>query len=103
VVPLDGGDRSQLTHRADIVLTEVSIAEPRRHLCKWLDGKLVGTLSVTDLSNGRVIFTKTATVETSRRAHFSSRTEVTELLLASAVADWMAAFRSAGVLNKPRR
>jgi hypothetical protein len=102
VIPVDGTDRSPLTHRADLVISELAIATPRRHLCKWLDGTLVGTFSVTDLSNGRVIFTKTAAIQVSRRAHFSSETEVADLLVGGAVEQWMTAFLQQGVL-KPRR
>ena len=102
VVPPDGTDRTSLTHRAEVVLTEVSVAEPRRHLCKWLDGTLVGTFSITDLSNGRVVFTKTVATEASERAHFSSRAEITDTMLGEAVAEWVTAFRDAGVF-RPRR
>ncbi|MEO8700748.1 MAG: hypothetical protein ABI867_11925 [Kofleriaceae bacterium] len=102
VIPLGGNDRSALTHRADITLTELSIEEPRRHLCRWLDGKLVGTFAVTELATGQVVFTKTVTIEASRRAHFSSRTEISQLLIDRAVADWMTAFRASGGI-KPRR
>jgi hypothetical protein len=101
VAPLDGTDRSTLTHRADITISELTIARPRRYLCTFLDGTLVGTLAVTDLSNGRVIFTKTVSVTASRRAHFSSQAEVSQLLVDRAVDEWMIAFRQAGVL-KPR-
>jgi hypothetical protein len=100
VIPLDGTDRAQLTHRADLTVSELAIEEPRRHLCKWLDGKFVGTLAVTELATGRVVFTKTVTIEASRRAHFSSRTEIAQLLVDRAVADWMTAFRSSGALKR---
>jgi len=102
VLPLDTTDRSPPTHRAEIIVTDLSIAEPRRGLCKWYDGTLSGTFAITDLSNGRVVWSKQITVEASRRAHFSSHAEVTNLLLDQAVSRWTAAFRAAGVL-RPRR
>ncbi len=102
VQPLEGSDRSALTHRAELVITQLTIEEPRRHLCKFLDGTLVGTFSVIDLSNGHVIFTKTVTITESKRARFTTRGEVTDDLVAGAVTDWMTAFRASGTL-KPRR
>jgi len=102
VLPLEGADRSALTHRAELAITQLSIDEPRRHLCKFLDGTLVGTFSVTDLATGRVVFTKTVTVSASRRARFSTQAKLTDLLVDAAVGEWMTAFRAAGVL-KPRR
>jgi hypothetical protein len=105
VVPSDGSDRSALTHRADLAIAELTIDTPRRHLCKFLDGTLVGTFSITELATGRVVFTKTVTVTASRRAAFSSQSKVTDLLLAGAVDQWMEAFRAAGVEARlrPRR
>lgn len=102
VIPIDGVDRAPPTHRAELVISELSIAEPRRMLCKWYDGTLVGTFSITDLSSGRVAWSKQITTTVSRRVHFSSRKDVIEELLDQAVASWMTAFRAAGVL-KPRR
>jgi hypothetical protein len=102
VIPIDGVDRAPPTHRAELVINELSIAEPRRMLCKWYDGTLVGTFSITDLSNGRVVWSKQITTTASHRVHFSSRKDVTEELVDKAVADWMTAFRAAGVL-KPKR
>jgi hypothetical protein len=98
---IDGTDRSALTHRAEIAISELTIARPRRLLCTYLDGQLVATFSVTELATGRVIFTKTVTVTASRREHFSSTAEVTDLLVSQAVEQWMTAFRQQGVL-KPR-
>jgi hypothetical protein len=102
VVPEGGTDRAPLTHRADITLGDFHIENPRRGLCTWLDGFFAATFSVTELSTGRVIFTKTVALTVSRRAHFSSHAEVTDLLLDGALAQWMGAFREQGVL-KPRR
>jgi hypothetical protein len=99
VIPPGGTDRSALTHRADLTLTELSIEEPRRHLCTWLDGKLVGTLAITELATGRVVFTKTVTIEASRRKHFTTRTQVAQLLVEGAVAQWITAFRSSSALR----
>ena len=46
-------------------------------------------------ATGRVVFTKTVTATARRRAHFSSRAEITDLLVGQAVGDWMAALREA--------
>jgi hypothetical protein len=102
VIPIDGVDRSPPTHRAELTVNELTIAEPRRALCKWYDGTLVATFSITDLSNGRVVWTKTVTSRASERVHFSSRSDVIDQMVERAVADWMTAFRAAGVL-KPKR
>jgi hypothetical protein len=103
VIPIDGVDRSPPTHRAELAISELTIAEPRRALCKWYDGTLVGTFSITDLSNGRVVWTKTVTTRASERVHFSTRSEVIDQMVDRAVADWMTAFRAAGVLKPKRR
>ncbi len=102
VLPLDTSDRSPPTHRAELVVTELSITEPRRGLCKWYDGTLVGTFAVTDLSNGRVVWSKAIRVEASRRVHFSSRSDVVDELVDRAVARWSTAFRTSGVLRRHR-
>ena len=102
VIPIDGVDRATPTHRAELTVSELSIAEPRRGICKWFDGTLVGTFSIVDLSNGRVVWSKTITSQASKRVHFSSRSDVVDLLVSQAVTDWMTAFRAAGVL-KPKR
>ncbi|HEU0035035.1 MAG TPA: hypothetical protein VFQ53_30625 [Kofleriaceae bacterium] len=102
VQSLDTIDRSAITHRAELVFDQFDIATPRRHLCKWFEGTLVGTLTITELATGRVVFTRTVTAEAARRAHFSSREEITDLLVQRAVADWIAAFRQSGAL-KPKR
>jgi hypothetical protein len=49
------------------------------------------------------VFTKTVTARAARRAHFSSRAEITDLLVDQAVADWMAAFREARRARPPAR
>ena len=107
VLSPDTQDRSAPTHRADLVFTQLDIAEPRHGICKWYEGTLTGTFSVVDLSNGRVVWSKTITEEASRRVHFSSRSEIVDLLVSQAVTDWMTAFRAAGVLKSrtegPRR
>ncbi len=102
IIPIDGVDRAPPTHRAEIVIDELAIAEPRRALCKWYDGRLVGTFSIVDLSNGRVVWSKQVTSTISKRVHFSSRSDVIDEMVDEAIAGWMTAFRSAGVL-KPKR
>lgn len=103
VAPLDGTDRSPLTHRAELVIDELSVVDRRRGLCTWHDGTLVGTFSITDLSNGRIAFTKTVRLTESQRALTSNRERVLEALLDAAVADWMSAFHSSGVEARLRR
>jgi hypothetical protein len=95
VVPLDGTDRSTLTHTAELTIGELTIDRRRHVLCTWFEGTLVGTFAITELATGRVVFSKTVTATTKRRAHFSSRAEITDLLVDQAVGDWMAAFREA--------
>ena len=95
VVPLDGTDRSTLTHTAELTIGELTIDRRRHVLCTWFEGTLVGTFAITELATGRVVFSKTVTATATRRAHFSSRAEITDLLVAKAVDDWMAAFRQA--------
>jgi len=95
VLPLDGTDRSTLTHTAELTVTELTIDHRRHLLCTWLEGTLVGTFAITELGTGRVVFTKTVTATARRRAHFSSRSEINDLLIEQAVGDWMAAFREA--------
>lgn len=95
VLPLDGRDRRALTHTAELAITELTIDRRRRLLCTWLDGTLVGTFAITELATGRVVFSKTVTVTAERRALFSSRDEITDLLIDQAIADWTAAFREA--------
>ena len=103
VLPLDGTDRSPLTHRAEIALSELSVVDRRRGLCTWHDGTLVGTFSVTDLSNGRVVFTRTVRLTESQRALTSNRERVLDALLDAAVDDWMAAFHGSGLPARLRR
>jgi hypothetical protein len=100
VLPIDTTDRSTPTHRAELIINDLSIAEPRRGICKWYEGTLSGTFAIVDLSNGRVVWSKPITTTVARRVHFSSRTEVTELLESQAVAEWMTAFRSSNVLRR---
>jgi hypothetical protein len=95
VLPLDGTDRSTLTHTAELTVRELTIDRRRHVLCTWFEGTLVGTFAITELATGRVVFTRTVTATARRRAHFSSRAEITDLLVAQAVGDWMAAFREA--------
>lgn len=93
VMELDAkGDRADLTHRADLSITSFSIVNRVHHVHHYLDGVLVGTLTITDLTDGRVVFTKSINVTESRRARKSSVAEVTALLVEDAVADWMSAF-----------
>jgi len=100
VVPLDGSDRGGVTHRAEISWSELSITEDRRWLCDWYDGHLVGTLSVTNLATGRVMFTKTVDVTASHRTAFFSKEEVTQELVDAAVQGWLTAFRDAKIGHK---
>ena len=102
VIPIDGVDRAPPTHRAELVIDELSIAEPRRALCRWFDGRLVGTFAIVDLSNGRVVWSKQVTATSSKRVHFSTRTDVIDEMVDEAVAGWMTAFRSSGVLKSKR-
>jgi hypothetical protein len=102
VIPIDGVDRASPTHRAELVIDELTIAEPRRMLCKWFDGRLVGTFSIVELATGRVVWSKQATATTSKRVHFATRADVIDEMVEDAVASWMSAFRAAGVL-KPAR
>ncbi len=97
VVPSAGADRSTLTHRAELVVDQLAIEAPRRHLCKFLDGTLIGTSPITELATGRSVLSKTVTVTASRRAAFSSHDKVTQLLVDRAVAEWMAAFHATGI------
>lgn len=97
VLPLDTTDRSALTHRAELVISELEVVDRRRHLCTWHDGTLVGTLAITDLSNGRAVFTKTVRLTQSQRALVSSRERVVDDLLEAAVRDWVAAFHASGL------
>ena len=101
VIPIDGVDRAAPTHRAELVIDELGIAEPRRALCRWYDGRLVGTFSIVDLATGRVVWTKQVTATSSKRVHFASRRDVLDEMTSDAVAGWMSAFRASGVL-KPR-
>jgi hypothetical protein len=101
VLPLDGTDRSTLTHTAELTISELAIDRRRHVLCTWFEGSLVGTFAITELATGRVVFTKTVTAATKRRAHFSSRAEVTDLLVDQAVDGWMAAFREARRARPP--
>ena len=102
VLPLDGVDRSTPTHRAELVISELSVVDRRRHLCTWHDGTLVGTLSITDLSNGRVVFAKTVQRFDSQRALTSSRERVLDALLEAAVEEWAAAFHVSGIETRLR-
>lgn len=103
VVPLESTDRSTLTHRAELVITDLAVVDRRRGLCTWHDGVLVGTFSITDLSNGRAVFTRTVRLAESLRALTSTREEVLDALLEAAVADWVTAFHASGAEARLRR
>jgi hypothetical protein len=103
VLPLDGTDRSTLTHRAELVISELAVVDRRRGLCTWRDGTLVGTFAITDLSNGRAVFTRTVRLADSQRALTTKREQVVDALLEAAVADWTAAFHASGVEARLRR
>jgi hypothetical protein len=98
--PDDGADKATVTHRAEIAVRDFAIVKRRHHVHRYLDGVLVGTLTITDLADGRAVFTKTIKVTVSRRARYSSTAEVTALLVEDAVADWMTAFRAADVATR---
>jgi hypothetical protein len=103
VLPLDGTDRSTLTHRAELVIDELSVVDRRRGLCTWRDGALVGTFSIIDLASGRAVFTKTVQLFDSQRAFLTSREQIADALLATAVSDWITAFYSSGMESRLRR
>ena len=94
VVPADRADAT-LSHRADVGVTQLSIVKRRHHVHRYLDGVLVGTFAIVDLTDNRVVFTKTVNVTVSRRARYSSDAEVSALLVEAAVQDWMTAFLAA--------
>src|SRR5438067_1752227 len=98
IAPLDGSDRSALTHRVDLTFDDLSITDRRHTLCNWHEGNLVGTFTITELASGRVVFTKTATVAEQRRTAFTSRSELIDIMLADAVEDWTSALQRSGVL-----
>ncbi len=94
VVTLDAKtDRANLTHRAEIKVTEAKVVVRVHHVHRYLDGVLVATLSITDLASSKVIFSRTVKVTESRRWRFSSSAEVTALMVGGAVDEWMTAFR----------
>jgi hypothetical protein len=95
VLPLDGTDRSTLTHTAELTVSQLTIERHRHLLCTWFEGTLVGSFAITELATGRAVFTQTVTATARRRAHFSSKAEITDLLIEQAVGEWMAAFRAA--------
>ncbi len=103
VLPLDSTDRSTLTHRAELVISELSVVDRRRGLCTWHDGTLVGTFAITDLSNGRAVFTRTVRLFESERALTTSRDQVVDALLDAAIADWLGAFHASGLEARLRR
>jgi hypothetical protein len=103
VLPPDGTDRSTLTHRAELVIDELSVVDRRRGLCTWHDGTLVGTLAIIDLSSGRAVFTRTVQLAESQRALTSNRARVVDALLEAAVGDWMTAFHASGIEARLRR
>lgn len=103
VLPLDTADRSPLTHRAELVISELDVVDRRRGLCTWHDGTLVGTLSIVDLATGRAVFTRTVRLADSQRALISNRERVIDALLEAAVADWTAAFHASGLEPRLRR
>jgi hypothetical protein len=103
VLPLDTADRSTLTHRAELVISELGVVDRRRGLCTWHDGTLVGTLSIVDLATGRAVFTRTVRLAESQRALTSSHERVVDALLGAAVADWMWAFHTSGLEPRLRR
>jgi hypothetical protein len=97
VLPLGGADRSTLTHRAELVISELAVVDRRRGLCTWHDGTLTGTLSIVDLATGRAVFTRTVRLAESQRALTSSPDRVADALLGAAVADWIASFHASGI------
>lgn len=98
VAPIDGGDRTALTHRAELTFDDLTIRDRRRTICDWHEGTLVGTFSITELATGRVVFTKTVSLAEQRRTAFTSRQELVDIMLASAVEDWFSSFQRSGVI-----
>ena len=96
VVPADRGGAA-LTHRADVTISEHSIARRRHHVRHYLDGVLVGTLAIVDLADNRVVFSKTVRTTVSRRDRYSTTAEVSALLVEAAVQDWLTAFHAARI------
>ncbi|MEJ7600462.1 MAG: hypothetical protein WKG01_21315 [Kofleriaceae bacterium] len=94
VVPADRADAT-LTHRAEVRVTQLSIVTRRHHVHHYLDGVLVASFAIVDLTDNRVVFTKTVNITVSRRARYSSDAEVSALLVEAAVQDWMTAFLAA--------
>ena len=84
-----------LTHKAEVSVTDFSITKRRHHIHHYLDGVLVATLTITDLGQNQVVFTKPVKVTISRRERGSSTAEVTALLTEAAANDWMTAFIAA--------
>jgi hypothetical protein len=103
VLSLDGTDRSPLTHRAEIVISELSVVNRRRGLCTWHDGTLVGTFAITDLATGSTVFAKTVRLSESQRTLLSTRERVADALLANAINEWAAAFHASGLEARLRR
>jgi hypothetical protein len=95
VIKLDDQvDRSGLSHRMDIKVTNLTIVKQIHHVHHYFDGVFVATLSVTDLSDRKVIFSRTVKTTASKRSRFSSKAEITALLIGGAIDEWMAAFRA---------
>ncbi|MCW5803672.1 MAG: hypothetical protein KIT31_14915 [Deltaproteobacteria bacterium] len=97
VASLDGSDRSAITHRAELVISDLSFGERRKAICTWREGSLSGTFNLVELATGKVVFTKTVSLFEERRAHFTSQSELADLLLSTAVQEWMTAFERSPV------
>lgn len=89
-------DRTSVTHRAEITVSALSIVKRRHRIHRYLDGVMTATVTITDVGTREVVFTKTANVTASKRARYSSTTEVAGLLVAAALDQWMDAFNVTG-------
>ncbi|MEO8702438.1 MAG: hypothetical protein ABI867_20510 [Kofleriaceae bacterium] len=92
-----GADRAVLTHRADIAISELAITKRRHHVHHYFDGVLVATLSIVDLADRHVLFTKTVKITASERKRYSTTAEVAAILVEGAVTEWMTAFTASAI------
>jgi hypothetical protein len=97
VASLDGADRSALTHRAELIINDLSFGERRKAICMWREGSMSGTFNIVELATGKVVFSKTVSLFEERRSHFTSQSELADILLSTAVNEWMSAFERSAV------
>jgi len=89
----DKANHATLTHRAEIKVVNALIVKQIHHVHHYFDGVFLATLSITDLASSKVVFSRTVKITASRRSRYSTRAEVTALLVVGAVDEWMTAFR----------